>query len=636
MTSSTPTQVKQIPGWLGELVQRANRWLALLDGEDRVVATSSSLDAIIAAHGPTPQTASALLAVFGIEAVAELEPPIEYQEVASNTGPLILSLAALEEHGLRLLTLELSGEISSVKFGNKPSQIVNLDAEEGKFRALVESANDAVITTNRRGKILDWNPAAVRMFGYTKEEALGQPINLIVPESLHRLHHAAIGRRASGPVDHPVVSPTRELKAVRKDGTAFPIELTLSRWTNADGIFFSGIIRDIEDRVILEDMLSQAQKMEALGRLAGGVAHDFNNLLTPILGYAELALIALEPDDPVSADILEIQRAASRAGNLTRQLLAFSRRQISEPRAVDLNQVVDDLSRMLRRVIGEEIELRLLPDAQLSLTWVDPGRIGQVIVNLVVNARAAVEHGGTIAIETATVTTDDEFMKEHPGALSSEHVARDERYVMLVVADNGEGINAKVAARMFEPFFTTRALGEGTGLGLSLCYGIVNQAKGHIFAESKLGEGTRFYVLLPIVEGTPSTVINTVIFRALPQGTETILLVEDDASVREFVARVLRGIGYLVLEAIDGEDAMRVFERHSPQPLRLLISDVVMPKVRGDHLAQRLKAEVPALKVLLLSGYAPRADLIRCEDAFLPKPVSPGVLARTVRELLDA
>jgi signal transduction histidine kinase/ActR/RegA family two-component response regulator len=380
-----------------------------------------------------------------------------------------------------------------------------------------------------------------------------------------------------------------------------------------------------------EGQLRQAQKLEAIGRLAGGVAHDFNNLLTVIMGHGSLLHQRLEPDDPNCRDMEEILRAADRAAGLTRQLLAFSRQQVLEPKVLDLNAIVTELDRMLRRLIGEDIDLVTATADGLGHVKADPGQVEQVLMNLVVNARDAMAEGGKLTIETANVDLDK-------GYTQSRIDLKPGRYVMLAVSDTGCGMSAETVSRIFEPFYTTKESGRGTGLGLSTVHGIVKQSDGHIEVYSELGQGTTFKVYLPRVEGATEPIRPHAPVMNAPGGGERILLVEDEAAIRRMVRKSLELRGYSVVEAIDGSEAISIVERGT-QPLQLLITDVVMPLMSGPELAQRMATMRPDLRVLFVSGYTDRAlihqGLRRPGTAFLQKPFTPDVLAQKVREILD-
>ena len=380
----------------------------------------------------------------------------------------------------------------------------------------------------------------------------------------------------------------------------------------------------------LEAQLRQAQKLEAIGSLAGGVAHDFNNILSVILSYSEMMKSDLEPGHAMIGDVDEINSAALRAARLTRQLLAFSRQQVLQPRVLDLNEVVRDLKSMLRRLLSEDVELAINADAPAGNVHADPGQIEQVLMNLVVNARDAMPSGGTVTIETASVNLDASFAAEHVGVTPGPHV-------MLSVTDTGHGMDSVVRARIFEPFYTTKEKGKGTGLGLSTVFGIIRQSGGTIWVESEPGVGTSFKAYLPeVAAGTDATTAEA--RPALKRGTETILLCEDEEPVRVLARTILTRNGYRVLEARNGGEALMLCEQHPS--IELLLTDVVMPMMSGRQLAERLRTIRPDLRVLYMSGYTDDAILrhgvLRDEIEFLHKPITPDMLARKVREVLDA
>ena len=390
--------------------------------------------------------------------------------------------------------------------------------------------------------------------------------------------------------------------------------------------------RAIAERETMEKQLLQAQKMEAIGQLTGGIAHDFNNMLTVILGYSELMLHNLRPGDPARINIEQIKEAGERATALTRQLLAFSRRQVLQPKVLDLNAVLTNLDRMLQRLIGEDIDLVTAPAMRLGHVKVDRGQIEQVIMNLAVNSRDAMPQGGKLTIETANAELDEAYAREHVSVKPGP-------YVMVAVSDTGCGMDAETQAHIFEPFFTTKEPSKGTGLGLATVYGIVKQSGGYIWVYSEVGRGTTFKIYLPQVEEAAETVEPVGAAAQATRGQETILLVEDDAPLRKLSRSILLANGYAVLEARHGKEAIQVSEQHSG-PIHLLVTDVVMPEMGGTEAAGRLTSMRPGLKVLFLSGYADEAvhrhGMLAPGANFLPKPFTPDGLARKVREVLDA
>jgi len=375
----------------------------------------------------------------------------------------------------------------------------------------------------------------------------------------------------------------------------------------------------------------QSQKMEAVGRLAGGVAHDFNNLLTVITSYSDLLLEDLAPGDAKRDDLEQVRKAADGAAALTRQLLAFSRQQVVEPRVVSLNTVVEGLQKILRRVIGEDIEVTIALAPDLESVRADVGQLEQVLMNLVVNARDAMPTGGRLTVETANVEHDPEYARDREAAAVR-------RFAMLAVTDTGCGMDEATKARIFEPFFTTKETGKGTGLGLATVYGIVKQAGGFIWVYSEPGQGTSFKIYLPAVDATAERTTAAATTPA-PRGTETVLLVEDAAAVRAVTKQILERQGYTVLEAPDGEAGLRLAQRHRGV-IHLLLTDVVMPRVGGRELAEQLARLRPDVKVLYASGYTDdsvvRHGILESGTAYLQKPFSPESLARKVRDVLDA
>ncbi len=616
---------------------------------------------------------------------------------------------------------------------------------DARFRELIEAAPDAIVESDVEGRILVVNAAAEQLFGYTRDELLAMQIEDLLPAPLREAHAA---RRAGffGEAHGPVLRSGRDLTALRKDKTEFPVEISLSRVNAGSGVLVTSIIRDIsarkqaaaalvesnrriasilesitdaffaldrdwrytyvngkaeqllgrkrEDlegkniweefpelagsvfeqeyrraaaeqrpvefsafdavrklwadvhvypsgrglsiyfqdasaRKALEEQAVQSQRMEALGRLAGGVAHDFNNLLTIIGGYSQMVLDALDGKNPLRKDVEPIAEAAERASALTRQLLAFSRRQLLQPKIVDLNRLITKMNKMLRRVIGEDIELKLALRPDVGRTKADPGQIEQVIMNLAVNARDAMPTGGTLSVTTGNW--------EAVGGAGAPDLAEGS-YVLLSISDTGTGMDERTRAHIFEPFFTTKAKGKGTGLGLATAYGIVKQAGGEIRVDSEPGQGACFRIYLPRTRKTPKGQ-RTAGPRRPRKGSETILLVEDEPEVRKLAREMLARLGYRVLEAGDADEALAVWDALRDS-IDLLLTDVIMPHMSGRELAEQLTAVRPGLKVLYMSGYTDeviaRHGIVQKDTPLLQKPFSREALGLRVRTILDA
>ena len=500
------------------------------------------------------------------------------------------------------------------------------EAEAG-YSTLVEQAPVGIYRSNPAGRFLSANRALACILGYdSPAELLGLDMTRDVyadPAERQRL----LDRDSYTEREYDEVEATWK----RKDGRRLTVQLSVRAVRDGSGgvEYYETFVRDVTEQRRLEGQLLQAQKMEAVGRLAGGVAHDFNNLLTVILSYSDLLLEDLPPEIPDRADVAEIRKAAVAASSLTRQLLAFSRQQVLEPRVLDVNTVVASTEKLLTRLLGEDVSLTTTLAAALGAVKVDPGQLEQIIMNLAVNARDAMPRGGRLSIETANVEMDESYVHGHP-------LARPGHYVMLAVSDTGTGMDAATQARIFEPFFTTKEAGKGTGLGLATVYGIVRQSSGFIWVYSEPGHGTSFKIYLPRVDepvspaGAPA-----------PQvvgGSETVLVVEDVAAVRAVTRQMLERQGYCVLEAANGATALSLARQHQ-SAIHLLVTDVVMPEVSGRELADQLVQLRPDMKVLFMSGYTDdavvRHGILQEGIAYLQKPFTPDTLARKVRAVLD-
>jgi PAS domain S-box-containing protein len=473
---------------------------------------------------------------------------------------------------------------------------------------------------------LEVNDAAIHHYGYSREEFLRMTIKEIHSEE----DLPALIQTISGLTPQHKEGGT--WKHRKKDGTSIDVEINSHELTFYDRPAQIVLAYDVTERSFLEEQLRQSQKMEAIGQLAGGIAHDFNNLLTAITGYSELSMRRLRAEDPLLSNLHEIKKAGDRAASLTRQLLAFSRKQVLQPKVLDLNSVVSDLEKMLRRLIGEDIELCTVLEPKVGSIKVDPGQIEQIIMNLAVNARDAMPLGGKLIIETKNILLDDEYARKHIAVTPGP-------FVMLAVSDSGAGIDPKTQSHIFEPFLTTKEVGKGTGLGLSTVYGIVRQSGGNIWVYSEVGLGTTFKIYLPRTDERLQAYKRDSGPEEFLRGTETVLLTEDEEIVRKLACQVLRIYGYQVLDAANGDAALLICESH-PAPIHLLITDVIMPGMSGRELATRLTELRPEMKVLYMSGYTDSAIVhhgVLDEGAnFIQKPFSTDVLAIRVREVLDA
>ena len=494
--------------------------------------------------------------------------------------------------------------------------------------SILQNVANIVIVAGPDGAITYASPSVKAVLGYEPQEVLGDGwwrLTWRDPAERER-ERGAVARVARGEVPP---SPHSYERAIRtRDGA---VRAMLWRDSAGPEGYLVGVGLDITDRRELEEQYRQAQKMEAIGQLAGGVAHDFNNLLTAIAGYTDLVCQDLPPDDPRRQDLEEVRRAADRAAALIRQLLAFSRRQLLQPLVLDVNEVVRGMAKMLQRLIGEDVRLGTRLAHDIPGVHADPGRLEQVIMNLAVNARDAMPGGGELTIETSAVRLDAPYAASHPEV-------RPGRYVLLAISDSGEGMTEDVQAHVFEPFFTTKGPGKGTGLGLATVYGIMKQSGGHVAAYSEVGRGTTMKVYLPVAESPAEAATEAVAEAPSPTGSETILLVEDDDGVRRLAREILQRQGYNVLLARDGAEAVALCHGHRGG-IELMVSDVVMPGMGGAESAELIRRLRPAIKVLFMSGYADRAvtehRVLDADTPYLQKPFTPALLARKVREALD-
>lgn len=510
-----------------------------------------------------------------------------------------------------------------------------LRESEKRFQQFYDEAPVGYHELDTKGRITRVNRKELEMLGYTAGEMLGKPLwNFFVEEDTTR--HVTMAKLAGDVSFHDTFERTYR----RKDGTTLPVlvEDRLLRDKSGQIIGIRSAVEDITERRQTqealqksEEQLRQWQRVEAIGRLAGGVAHDFNNLLMTIKGCSELLLNAFDRRDPRREEVEEILKAGERATSLTRQLLAFGRRQVLQPQVLDLNSLVINMDKMLRRLIGEDIHLVTVLDQELWSVKVDPGMIEQVVMNLAVNSRDAMPNGGKLTIETTNIIHDENYASRHismkPGY-----------YVMVAVSDNGCGMDKETQSHLFEPFFTTKEKGKGSGLGLSTVYGIIKQSGGNIWVYSEPDQGTTFKIYLPRVEKTARVYKPKASSPTAPGGTETILLVEDEEAVRTMVSKILRNKGYTVLEAAHSEQAFEISERHEGS-IHLMVTDVIMPQMSGPELAERLAPRLPEMKVLYMSGYPDNTivqhGVLEPGTAFLQKPFTLNALESKVREILD-
>jgi PAS domain S-box-containing protein len=512
-----------------------------------------------------------------------------------------------------------------------------LRESEERFRNLVETMKVGLASIDEKGVLTYVNEHSCNMIGYSMDEMIGRPtVDFYYDEEGRKAQEEIFAKRRKGMRDatpYEVAWRTKDGRKVYSILSPTPIFDAEGRYTGSFAIHteITERKRAEEESEVLREQLRQSQKMEAIGRLAGGIAHDFNNLLTIIKGYSQLSLIELKEDSPLKGNIEQIHRATDRAADLVRQLLAFSRRQILEMKVLDLNTTLANLHNMLRRLIGEDIELITVLAEDLGRVKTDLGWIEQAIMNLVVNAKDAMPKGGKLIIETANVELDEAYARAHVAVTSG-------RYVMIAVSDTGAGMTPEVRERLFEPFFSTKEKDKGTGLGLSTVYGIVKQSGGNIWVYSEPGEGSTFKVYLPRVYEPLEEQREKVLGDELLRGSETILLVEDEENVRKLALRVLERQGYKVLAARDGEDALLVCEQFK-DPIHLMLTDVVMPGMSGHELAKRLKSLHPKMKVLYMSGYTDNAIVLHgvlVEGVnYIQKPFTVDALTKKVREVLE-
>ncbi len=505
-----------------------------------------------------------------------------------------------------------------------------LKSSEERYRTLFECMPDAIFIADiETGRICDANLGASRLIGRSREDLIGMHQSELHPAAIGEKTKALFKEHSDSALMGKIFGPIEHI-AARADGTEVPIEIVTQPVMMNGTLMLQGVFRDISERKKLEEQLRHAQKLEALGTLAGGVAHDFNNILTIIVGYGSMMEMRLPQDDPSMPYVREILAASERATHLIQSLLIFSRKQIAELKAVNINDVVNGMKKMVFRIIGEDIKTGITLAPEQLMVMGDYGQLEQVLMNFATNARDAMPDGGSLSIETQLFEMDAEFIHYHgfgkPG-----------RYALIVVSDTGQGIDEKTRERIFEPFFTTKGVAKGTGLGLAIVYGIVQQHNGYIYCYSEQGKGTTFRVYLPLV-GIQSPVIEEKESAPVQGGTETILVADDDENVRRLTREILSQHGYTVLEAKDGEDAVTTFI-HNRDKIHLLLLDAIMPGKSGREAYEAIRAIQPEVKALFVCGYSEdnlqRRRIMEENLQLLQKPVKPRELLSTIREMLD-
>jgi PAS domain S-box-containing protein len=522
---------------------------------------------------------------------------------------------------------------------------LRLQQNENLLDSIIQTATDAIISINSQQHILIFNPAAEKMFGYTAQQMLGQPLHILLPPAARNIHDSHILKFSETGMNYRFMNHQVKILAWRANGEEFPIEANISQATLNNERIFTVIVRDVSERVRMEEalrksdeQLRQAQKMEAIGRLAGGIAHDFNNLLTAILGYSDLTLLNIEQPHLLNSSLLEIRKCAERATLLTRQLLTFSRPQPVEKEFLDLNQSVSELAELLKRVIGEDIQLIANLDPKLMLVQASVGQLEQVLMNLAVNARDAMPTGGKLLIETKNIEVQEDKIWQYPQLKPGV-------YAQLSISDTGCGIEKQALQHIFEPFFTTKEVGKGTGLGLSIVYSIVKQSNGHVLVYSEPGIGTTFTIYLPRFLSAPAKVVNPVAFVDANKYHEltvtgiapTIMVVEDDASVREVIKRVLTRSGYQVITTQSGQEALQ-HAHDKAQTIDLVLTDQILPDMSGDDIVAGLLSQRPNVNIIRMSGYSEgmlnEQSQSAKKQAFLPKPFNINMLLDKVQSFL--
>lgn len=628
--------IRESENRLRTIIETEPECVKILDADGKLQLMNSAGLAMIEAESLEPLVGQSIFSLINPEHHESFRKLLQHV-FEGNKGILEYGIVGLKGHSRWMEThmaplrndrgavVEALGVTRDVTERKKADEALKRSQEW--LGAIFEASRDGIVVEHN--EIITFaNQSYARIFGYERPaELLGSHIS-VVQSAENNEQMLEFGRRRLRGEPTPAVY---EFKGRRKDGAIIDLEASVSTDKIAEDFYIITVVRDVAERKKMEDHLRQSQKIEAVGKLAGGVAHGFNNLLTAILGYCELLRSELSGKEAGLSYLSEIKKAGDRAAMLTSQLLAFSRKQVLTPQLLDLHKSVVDMQEILRRLIGESHKLVIGGTPSLGCVNADPGQITQVIMNLALNARDAMSDGGTLTIETSNKNLQPDEAKRMsllPGP-----------YIVLRVSDTGCGMDTTVQAHVFEPFFTTKDQGKGTGLGLATVYGIVKQTGGGISFHSELGVGTTFEIYLPQIEKRAESRPKNETKTRAPQGSETVLLVEDEEPIRKLVGRSLVRLGYRVLEAQDAAQALRISERH-PDPIQLLLTDVRMPQMTGLELAQRLTALRPNLKVVYMSGHVERADgdqgLLSSTGAFLQKPFTPAALAQTIREVLDS
>lgn len=600
-----------------------NRAGERISGYSRDEAPTTHIDDIVA-----PEYLTLARQMFARKLHGEVTPAFEIEIVTKQGRRVALEIRSqlLSRNGVPTGMLGIARDISERRQAQQAQRLA-----DARLAGILEIAEDAIVSVDETHRISVFNQGAERIFGYAAAEILGQPLARLLPAHLAERHEAHVRTFADAGETARRMGDRREIFGRRKDGTEFPAEASISKLVLHGETTFTAIVRDVTASRALEEQLRQAQRLEAVGRLASGIAHDFNNLLTVVIGLSDLLRAEFSDGDPRRQDIEEIRKAADSGAVLTHQLLAFGRKQTLRPQLLSLSATLAGMQTMLPRLIGEHIELVLVSAPNLGLIRADRTQIEQIVLNLAANARDAMPNGGTLVLETSNVTMDGTQATPKPIQMAPGP------YVRLAISDTGTGMDAETQARIFEPFFTTKAHGQGTGLGLASVYGIVKQSGGYIWVDSKLQQGTTFEILLPRVEGVADVPAATSQTLEPSDGSGTVLLAEDNPGVRDLACRALKRRGYRVLQATTGDGALVLASEHAGS-IDLLVTDVVMPGMGGRELATRLTARNPRIAVLFMSGYAEtqimHRDLVDAGTAFLDKPFTPAQLVAKVDEVL--